>query len=88
MEKQIRDFKINYSLNWTFDVEIKKMKEDLEALEKIGATHIEIEPYNEYNCCYVSIDVISRRLETDEEYKQRVEEINVREAQIMKKKLK
>jgi hypothetical protein len=43
-----------------------------EELEKLGATHIEIEPYQEYDCAYVHIEPYCRRLETDDEFNERI----------------
>jgi hypothetical protein len=75
MEKQIRDFEINaIILEWTYEVEISKMKEDIAKLEALGATHIKIGAYEEYGSNYVSIDAISRREETDEEMDKRIKE--------------
>ena len=72
MEKEIRDFKITYTLDWTYGVDISKLKQDLVELEKLGATHVEIDPYTEYDCAYVTICAISRREETDEEALERI----------------
>lgn len=76
MNKQIRDFKVNYPIDdWKSEIEISKMKQDLENLEKLGATHIEIDP-PEYDSSFVEINVISRRIETDEEYNERMKKID------------
>lgn len=79
MEKQEMDFKIFYSLDWIYGIEISKLKEDLDAVEKLGATHIRIEHGISYDCSYVEIDAISRRMETDEEFEERVRQINQRQ---------
>lgn len=73
MEKIIRNFKVDYSLDWTYGIEISKLRADLNELEKLGATHVEIEPYNSYDSAYVDIDAYANRLETDEECKERLE---------------
>lgn len=80
MEKEIRKFKVEYSFDWTYGVEIKKMREDLDALEKLGATHVEIEPGISYDCHYVEIYATADRIETDEEFNKRVAETNRRQA--------
>lgn len=74
MEKQERDFKINYPLDWTYGVSIEQLKKDIEEIEKLGATHVNIEHGISYDCSYVDIDVICRRIETDEEFEQRKKE--------------
>ena len=78
MQKQERDFTVQYSLDWTCGVEIAQLKKDVEELEKLAATHVNIEPYTEYDCSYVSIEAISRRMETDEECEERVRQITQR----------
>lgn len=78
MEKQIRDFKVSYSLDWQYGVAISKIREDLDELEKLGVTHIEIEIQSEYGSSYVKIEPISKRIETDEEYNKRIGDIEKR----------
>ena len=75
MEKQERDFKINYQLNWEYGIDISKLRDDLDAVEKLGATHIYIEHGISYDCSFVEIDAIARRMETDEEFEERVRRI-------------
>jgi hypothetical protein len=87
MEKEVRNFKIDYSLNWTYGVEIKKLREDLEALEKLGATHVEIEPGISYDCPYVEINAMCERIETDEEFKARIDEVNRRQEENKRREL-
>ena len=72
MEKQIRRFKVNFDFNWTYGVEIKKLKEDLETLEKLGVTEIEIEAEDNWGSPSVTIEAFAERLETDEEAKERI----------------
>ena len=87
MEKKVRRFKIDYSLDWIYGVEIKKLREDLEVIEKLGATHVEIEHGICYDCSYVKIDAIAERLETDEECKARVDEVNRRKEEAKRREL-
>ena len=79
MKKKLRIFDIKYNLNWSYSVSIEKMKEDLIALEKMGATHISIEPYETFGEAEVHIEAEARRLETDEEYNERTLEEQERE---------
>jgi len=88
MEKQEQDFKLNYSLDWTCGVSIEQLKKDIEELEKLGATHINIEHGISYDCSYVEIDAICRRIETDEEFEQRKKEVEARQEQYRQRELK
>ena len=72
MEKQIRRFKVNFDFDWTYGVEIKKLKEDLETLEKLGVTEIEIEAEYNWGSPSVTIEAFTKRLETDEEFSERI----------------
>lgn len=87
MEKQEQDFKMNYSLDWTYGIEISKLREDLDAVEKLGATHIMIEHGVSYECSYVEIDAIARRIETDEEFDDRVRQIAQRQDEQKRREL-
>ena len=74
MEKQIREFEVNYRPNWLGGVEISKIKADIEELEKLGATHVEIYTASSYGDTYIEIIAIANRLETDEECQLRIKE--------------
>ena len=87
MEKEIRNFKINYILDWTYGVEISKIRADLDAIEKLGATHVEIEHGISYDCSYVEIDAYANRIETDEEFNARIDKINKRQEEIKRREL-
>lgn len=87
MEKIVRNFKIDYTLDWTYGVSISKIREDLDAIEKLGATHVEIEHGVSYDCSYVEIDAYAERIETDEECKQRIDEMNARQAEVKRREL-
>ena len=73
MEKIERRFNIDYHLSWSC-IEIKKMREDLDLLETLGATYIEINCYDDYGSIYAEIKAYAERIETDEECKAREEE--------------
>jgi len=73
MDKIKRRFKVKYDLDhWEDGVEIRKLKEDIEAIEKLGATHVEIDHGVSYDCSYMTITPVSERIETDDEYNERV----------------
>ena len=74
MEKQIREFGVNYRLKWLDRVEISKIKADIEELEKLGATHVDIDIAYSYGDTYVEIIALTNRLETDEECQLRIKE--------------
>jgi 2-methylisocitrate lyase-like PEP mutase family enzyme len=88
MEKQERDFKIEYLLDWTYGIEILHLKKDIEELEKLGATHIYIEHGVSYDFSYVEIDAICRRIETDEEFEQRKKEVEARQERNKQRELR
>ena len=74
MKKIKRIFKVDYPFDWKCGVKISRIKHDIEELEKLGATHIEIDTEDEYGETYLTIKALSERIETDEEAKQRISE--------------
>ena len=64
MKKQKRQFKIDYDLDWEYGVKISKLREDLDAIEKLGAKWIDIDA--EY------VIPVCERIETDAEYNERI----------------
>ena len=72
MKKIKRNFMVDYYLSWTYGVSISQIREDLDALEKLGVTSIDIEAYSDYGSPCVSIEAIANRLETDDEYLERL----------------
>ena len=87
MKKEVRIFKVDYSLDWEYVVEISKLRADLDAIEALGATHVEIDSGISYDCAYVTIEPVSEHLETDEEFKARVEEAEKRQSEIKRREL-
>lgn len=78
-EKIIITEKVDYDFNWCWGIELSQMKKDIEELEKLGVTHINIEPYIEYDCSSVKIDATFEREETDEELAERLQQIKTKE---------
>ena len=75
MKKIERDFRIGFSfIDWEYRVEISKLKSDIEELEKLGATHVDIRAETDYNDSILNINAFSRREETDNEYEIRINE--------------
>ena len=72
MEKEIRRFTVEENIYWTYGIKISKLREELDRLEKKGATEIDIDLSYEYDDPDVSISAYTLRLETDEEFEQRV----------------
>ena len=88
MKKQERDFKIEYSLDWNYGIEISQIKKDIEELEKLGATHIDIQHVASYDCSYIEIDAVHRRIETDEEFEERKKEVEAQQEKNKRRELK
>lgn len=73
MKKEIRKFAVDYELKWLWGVSISQIRKDLDELEKLGVTEIQIEPYESWGSVFANVDAYIERLETDEEYKERIE---------------
>ena len=82
MEKEVRRFKVDYPLDWAFEVEISKIRTDLDVIEALGATHVEIEAAMSHDQPYVTIEAISEHLESDQEFADRVKEEEKRQLEI------
>ena len=87
MEKITRNFEVKYLLDWIYGVEISQIKKDIEELEKLGATHVDVYIEYEYGEPYIEIIALSNRLETDDEYQQRIDEQNKRQEDIKRREL-
>ncbi len=77
MKKKIKREIIPFDFDWTYGIEISKLKEDLNTIEALGATTIEIEPYDNYGSACVKIQAFFEREETDEECRWRVKEVEI-----------
>lgn len=73
MEKLIKTFEVVYPLEWQYGGSISQIKKDIEELEKLGVTHIDIDAEFEHYNAYVVIKALSQRLETDEECTLRID---------------
>lgn len=60
-----------YSFDWECATSISKIREDIDEMEKLGITHINIELSEYYGNPYLSMKAEIHRLETDEEYEER-----------------
>jgi hypothetical protein len=87
MKKQFRKFAVKFELEWEYGVDINKIRADLDAIEKLGATHINIEVSTRYDCEFLTIEGYTRREETDEEFSIRKEEQLERERRTEQREL-
>ena len=71
--KKIRE-NIKFDFEWEYGVELSKFKKDIEELEKLGVTHLDIEAYESYGCATITIDAINERFETDSEVQKRIDD--------------
>ena len=74
MKKLKRIFDVKYDLSWTCGVELSQLREDIDAIEKLGATSVNIEIVSEYGNDYVSAKAFALREETDEECIERIQQ--------------
>ena len=71
-KKQIDEFDVDCDLDWEGIISIEDLRNSLNELEKLGANHIRIEAFMEYDFAEVRIEAVSKRMETNEEFKKRV----------------
>ena len=83
-KKQVKNFQLKIDLNWTYGVTIDQLKKDIVELEKLKATTIDIDYYEEYGDNFISIQAYSKREETDLEQQERLNILKVQ--QEMRKK--
>ena len=50
MKSRKKEFKIDFDFEWEYGVEINKLRDDLDELEKLGATNINIKADIYYSC--------------------------------------
>lgn len=85
MKKCVKRFWVNYQFNWLHGVEISKIRQDLDALEKLGATYIDINSSISYDSVETEMDAYCERIETDEEFIQRIEQEKEREEEVRRR---
>lgn len=71
-ERKRRIFEIDYQLDWEYGVEISQIRKDIDALERLGATHVDVGIEDSWGDRFVKFSPISERMETEEELKLRV----------------
>lgn len=72
-EKEVRRFDIPFKFDWLFGVEIKEIRKNLDELEKLGANEIYVAAESSYNDPYLVIKAYANRMETDDEFKSRID---------------
>ena len=87
MKKIMKRSLVDFYLDWTYGVEISKIRKDLDALEAIGATRVDIGLDAGYGDPSISIEAFSERLETDEEFTLRMAQIAERDNLIKEREL-
>ena len=87
MEKEIRKFPVDYQFRWGDETPISEIRKDLDTLEKLGATEIDV--YASYMDDYpvARTEAFSSRLETDEEYNVRIALEKTRLEEVKRKEL-
>ena len=73
---------IDYKIEWSYGVTLSKIKKDVEELEKLGATHLNIENYG-----YIEYNPICEREETKEEEEKRIEQKRIYEEEQREREL-
>lgn len=88
MEKQIVEDLVQFGLKWTRGVSIEFLRSELNRLEKLGATKINIECQEMYGVTGVIVAAYKEREETEEECVERLEQEKWEYEQQRKKDLK
>ena len=78
---------VDFYISWAYGIEISQIRKDLDALEALGATHVDIEVNSYYDSHSISIEAFAERLETDEEFTLRMEQIAERDNLIKEREL-
>ena len=76
MNKKEKKVEFNFPLRWEWGISIEEVRENLDAVEKLGATHIEIEKEEDFGSTSIYVKAYTIQLETDEEYAARMKMLN------------
>ena len=87
MEKQVKRFEVPFDFDWAYGVTIEKLRKDLDELEKLGVKEIYIRAEENWGSASVTIEAYIERIETDEEFKKRVNEETQRQEEIKRREL-
>ena len=86
-KKEFITFEVGEELDWTLRLEIKKIKEDLEELEKLGATYIRVDVVEDYDMTFIKVKGYTDRFETDAEFQDRIFKEKQHKKEIKRKEL-
>lgn len=75
MEKREISIKVPYYLEWLDGITLEDLKKDIEELEKLGVNYIDTYYGGD---CVIEMEAYIKRLETDEEFKKRMDEEAIR----------
>ena len=84
MNKIKKHFDVNHQYLYWDGRSITQIKQDLEELEKLGATHINIQYWHDDG---IEISATSERFETDEEYNKRIQQLELKNQTVKEKEL-
>jgi len=88
MKKIYKSVPINYPIHWVHGVKISEIRKDLDEIEKLGATHVNIfDSYDENGNFTIETVAHQHRLETDDEYTARKEKEKIEKEHFIKKEL-
>jgi len=73
---------VPFNFDWTYGVAIDQLRKDLDELEKLGVTEIDISADENHGCASATIKAFVERQETDDEFEKRVNEEKQRQEQI------
>lgn len=70
--KKIQRFEIPFEFDWCYGISIEQLEKDIKALKELGVTEIDMYAAETYGTPYLEITAISERMETDQEYQERI----------------
>lgn len=81
MEKKILVEKVQHYFNWSYGTSIDQIREDLDTLEELGATPVDIEIEDNYGSATIEYSATILREETDAEVMDRQIKQNIANAE-------
>ena len=76
----VRRFDLDVHVDWSYDISLAKLKEQIAKLEEAGATGIDICVEESYGSHYIRFQPFVEREETPDEVAERLAEMKQREA--------
>jgi hypothetical protein len=84
MEKRIVSVDVPFNFGWVYGVTLQEIKNDIQEMEKLGVNYIDI--FEDYGSIVCKAQI--ERLETDEEFKDRINKESVNRALVKERELK